>query len=221
MLNLIRSIQDHAHEPEPLKHDTLLVFKYSKPILYHYNRTSLPLCGRLLAHFYLAITSTYPLPFFPFRTVPPFLACGAPIKSSMLLAPLWLVVGLDGGADGGPPGKSEVVLRGDKSDKDTVGSSAPTFADTAGEAVRDGRVDNGLDAGSYIEDGAALVILIGGVFIVIGSGGTAGTGLELTGGGPLALTALEGGPLGGGGGAAITASAGPPFLLTHFFSFSS
>ena len=34
--------------------------------------------------------------------VPPFLACGAPIKSSILLALLIPVAGLDGGADNGP-----------------------------------------------------------------------------------------------------------------------
>lgn len=44
----------------------------------------------------------YPLPFLPFLMVPPFLACGAPIKSSILLALLIPVAGLDGGADGGP-----------------------------------------------------------------------------------------------------------------------
>lgn len=54
--------------------------------------------------FYFAITSTYPLPFFPFLTVPPFLACGTPIRSSILLAPLIPVAGLDGGAEGGPDG---------------------------------------------------------------------------------------------------------------------
>lgn len=58
--------------------------------------------------FYLAITSTYPLPFLPFLTVPPFRGCGAPIKSSILLALLIPVAGLDGGAEGGAEGSPEL-----------------------------------------------------------------------------------------------------------------
>lgn len=58
--------------------------------------------------FYLAITSTYPLPFLPFLTVPPFRGCGAPIKSSILLALLIPVAGLDGGAEGGVEGSPEL-----------------------------------------------------------------------------------------------------------------
>lgn len=64
-------------------------------------------CGGSLT-VYLAITSTYPLPFLPFLTVPPFRGCGAPIKSSILLALLIPVAGLDGGAEGGAQGGPEV-----------------------------------------------------------------------------------------------------------------
>lgn len=139
----------------------------------------------------------------------------------MLLAPLWPVAGLDDGADGAPPVKSEAVPGTEISDEV---SSAPIFDDAAGEAVRDGKADNGLDTakcGEDVLDGVALLIFIGGVVMDIGRGGTEGIGLELRGGGPFALTALDGGPLGGGGGAAAIASAGPPFLLTHFFRSSS
>lgn len=84
---------------------------------------------------YLAITSTYPLPFFPFLTVPPLRACGAPIRSSMLLALLMLVGGLDGGADGGPEGGPETdriaCCGASASDSPTGG------ARTAGEGGRD------------------------------------------------------------------------------------
>lgn len=79
------------------------------------------------------MTSTYPLPFLPFFTVPPFLACGAPIKSSMLLAPLMPVVGLDGGADGGPEAEGTAGLPAslDRS-SDVMG------AITAGDTIDDG-----------------------------------------------------------------------------------
>ena len=39
--------------------------------------------------------------------MPPFLACGTPIRSSILLAPLIPVAGLEGGAEGGPDGTPE------------------------------------------------------------------------------------------------------------------
>lgn len=54
------------------------------------------------------MTSTYPLPFLLFLTVPPFRGCGAPIKSSILLALLIPVAGLDGGAEGGAEGGPKV-----------------------------------------------------------------------------------------------------------------
>jgi hypothetical protein len=53
-------------------------------------------------HAHLAITSIYPLPFFfPFTVPPVFLPAGAPNKSSMLLALLIAVPGLDAGTLGG------------------------------------------------------------------------------------------------------------------------
>lgn len=67
---------------------------------------------------YLAIISTYPLPLLPFLTVPPFRGCGAPIKSSILLALLIPVSGLDGGAVGGvevgPGVRDNPLFEGDK-----------------------------------------------------------------------------------------------------------
>ena len=47
------------------------------------------------------MTSTYPRPFFPFFTVPPFRAPGAPKRSSIELALPVAVPGRDGGADEG------------------------------------------------------------------------------------------------------------------------
>jgi hypothetical protein len=53
-------------------------------------------------HAHFAITSIYPLPFFfPFTVPPVFLPAGAPNKSSMLLALLIAVPGLDAGTLGG------------------------------------------------------------------------------------------------------------------------
>ena len=63
--------------------------------------------------------------------------------------------------------------------------------------------------------------MIGGVALTVGSGGTGGGAVLLGRGGPAALTALEGGPLGGGGVGAATVLPSGSFLLTHrFFSES-
>ena len=86
---------------------------------------------------YFAITSTYPLPFFPFLTVPPFLACGIPIKSSMLLAPLIPVAGLDGGAEGGPDG-GPVAERAGAAFGSIDVSRVVVGAFTIGDELRDG-----------------------------------------------------------------------------------
>ena len=157
---------------------------------------------------YLAITSIYPLAFFPFLRVPPCLACGAPIKSSILLALLTAVPGRDGAAEGGPMPRPTVG---------PVGSPC----NIAGDALLDTRFD---EDGLSTSPGAApdgAVILIGGVAVLCprGSGGTGGVSVSfLIGGPPLALTALDGGPLGGGGVAdALVDVSPPPFLLTHFF----
>ena len=94
-------------ESVPLPYTTMRVrpHDFSDP----QDETALDTFHNLFLHFlqlpnsdpHLAITSTY-LPFFAFFTVPPFLACGAPIRSSILLALLIPVAGLEGGADGGP-----------------------------------------------------------------------------------------------------------------------
>ena len=62
-----------------------------------------------------------------------------------------------------------------------------------------------------------LVTLIGGVAPAVGSGGTGGGAVLLGRGGPAALTALEGGPLGGGSVGAATVLPSGSFLLTHLF----
>lgn len=55
---------------------------------------------------------------------------------------------------------------------------------------------------------------------MFGRGGTGGVATKV--GAPAApLTALEGGPLGGGGLEVSVFCGVPPFLLTHFLSFSS
>lgn len=66
----------------------------------------------MLVYTYLVspITSTYPLPFFLPLAAPPFLACGGPIRSSILLALLIPVFGRLGGALGGPPPRPPILL---------------------------------------------------------------------------------------------------------------
>lgn len=86
---------------------------------------------------YFAITSTYPFPLFPFLTVPPFLGCGTPIRSSILLAPPIPVAGLDGGAEGGPDG-GPVDESVDAALGSVDASSAVVGAFTAGVGLRDG-----------------------------------------------------------------------------------
>ena len=161
---------------------------------------------------YFAMTSTYPLPFLPFLIVPPFLACGAPIRSSMLLALLMPVAGLEGGADGGaepgaavPANPSPVVEVGCSPSSDGVSL-----------------LDTGFDAYELSAAVGAVVggpvTLTGGV-AVLGRGGTGGASVTfLVGGAPDALTALEGGPLGGGRVDPAVAGVSPPFLFTHFFN---
>ena len=70
-------------------------------------------------------------------TVPPFLACGAPIRSSILLAPLIPVAGLDGGAEGGPEG-GPIIDSVDVAFGSCDAVSPFEGACTAGDALRDG-----------------------------------------------------------------------------------
>ena len=142
--------------------------------------------------------------------MPPFLACGAPIKSSILLAPLIPVGGLEG-AEGGPEGGPET---------DRMGCWAPSGANAsvaegsrAGDPVRDGTLEAGFDMGGFENE-------VGGVATAAGSGGTGGVEVDDGGGAAAALTALEG-PFGGGGGGAAAGVASGFFLSTHrFFSES-
>ena len=163
---------------------------------------------------YFAITSTYPRPFFAFFTVPPFLACGTPIKSSIPIAPLCPVAGLEGGPDGGPAGEPDTP-RGLES------GGAAALLSIAGVIVREACRDAGLDD-MVVLDGPGM--FMDGLAVAIGRGGTGGALVMVWGGGaPTALTALDGGPLGGGGRGALafSCSAGSAFLLTHLpFSLS-
>ena len=167
---------------------------------------------------YLAMTSTYPRPFFFPLTVPPFLAAGAPIRSSIVAVPApppIPVLGLEGGADGGPEGGPEDgANRGDtESGKDLMGNDAFSPAELVGMIVvpmlgdtfREGTLElGGLDS-------KRLLFRNGGVCDV-----------PTIADGPAALTVRDGGPLGGGGVAAKGAALVPPsFLLIHLFRLGS
>lgn len=140
--------------------------------------------------------------------VPPFLACGAPIKSSMVLALLIAVAGLDGGAEGGPEPDGPAPKPGFRTDCSPIG---------IGEAALEG-CPEGFEPGEAVSVApGGPVMLMGGVAVPMGNGGTGGVSVLLGGGAPDALTALEGGPLGGGGRAvSVGAGVSPPFLFTHF-----
>lgn len=160
------------------------------------------------------MTSTYPLPLFFPLTVPPFLACGAPIKSSILLTPLIAVAGLDDGADGGP--EAEGVLPG-------TSKPPPTFAPASSNTAGNSRIVS-VTAPGVLGDSprwiSGLTFLLGAADggRLVGRGG----GLEEVGGPPAALWALLGGPLGGGGvGVETVGASAPAFLLTHFLRVSS
>ena len=89
--------------------------------------------------YFVAMTSTYRPVLFPFLTVPPFLACGAPIKSSILLALLIPVDGLDGGPEGG--------RFGGMSDGGILSLSGPGVSLRGGVAA----LDPGPDGGGILE----------------------------------------------------------------------
>ena len=142
------------------------------------------------------MTSTYLLPFFPFLTVPPFLADGPPIRSSSelaLLTPLMPVAGRDGGCRGGTA---------------AAGGSSPA----AGESTLDGGPEPGalLSAGEPVGSG----------------GNEADVALEaVIDGGGAPLTDRDGGPVRGGGrdgaGDGDGDPVAPAFLFTHLFVCSS
>lgn len=165
------------------------------------------------------MTSTYRPAFFPLRTVPPFLACGCPNKSSILLASLMAVAGLDGGAEDDSP-----------SDGARIGIAVNAEASSVllGSAAADEKLRVG-DGGSGADKFGGLVMLIGGKFTVESEGGVEPRGKAGTGGvgdgvgtRPAALTARDGGPRGGGAfGAAASDTVSPAFLLIHFFKFES
>lgn len=164
------------------------------------------------------MTSTYLPAFFPLRTVPPFLACGCPNRSSILLASLIAVAGLDGGAEADKPSDGARI-------DNPIGAGASSVL--LGSAAADEKLRVG-EGGSCEDDAGGLVMLIGGKFRVESGGvvplGKAGTGGVVEGGGtrPVALTARDGGPRGGGGlGTAASDPVSPAFLLTHFLRFES
>lgn len=164
------------------------------------------------------MTSTYLPAFFPLRTVPPFLACGCPSRSSILLASLIAVAGLDGGAEEESPSDGASI-------DNAVNPGASSVLLGSAAADEKLRVGEGGCCGGNV---GGLVMFIGGKFTE-GSGGVesrgkAGTGGVVEGGGtrPVALTARDGGPRGGGAlGTAVSDAVSPAFLLTHFFRFES
>ena len=163
------------------------------------------------------MTSTYRPAFFPLRTVPPFLACGWPSRSSILLASLIAVAGLDGGVEENPSGGARTGI----GCKVAAASSVLLGRAAAEEKLRVGE-------GGSVAEVEGWVMLIGGT-LMLGSGGVesrgmAGTGGVVEGGGArlAALTAREGGPFGGGAlGTPRSDPASPAFLLTHFLRFES
>lgn len=164
------------------------------------------------------MTSTYLPAFFPRRTVPPFLACGCPSKSSILLASLIAVAGLDGGAEEESPSDGARI---------DIAVNAGASSVLLGSAAADEKLRVG-DGGNCADNVGGLVMLIGGRFTaeiaVVDSRGKAGTGgvAEGVGTRPVALTALDGGPRGGGAfGTAASEPVSLAFLLTHFFRFES
>lgn len=91
---------------------------------------------------YFAITSTYLPFFFPF-TVFPFLACGAPSKSSIELAWLKDVPGRDPGPDLEPGGVNpEETDRGIRCGLPVSGGGTPKD-DNAGLVDREGAISEG------------------------------------------------------------------------------
>ena len=153
------------------------------------------------------MTSTYRPPFFFFAPAP-FLACGAPSKSSILLALLIDVLGLEGGPDAAP-----------NEGRASVGGFGPSLS----EGASDGRpgveaLDPGKARGGGIEELRCSPGLdVGGRRDPLGGpiGGAAPP--------DALLAAPEGGPLLGGGGVAagLPVSVEPPFLFTHFLSSGS
>lgn len=125
-----------------------------------------------------------------------------------------LVAGLDGGAEGGPD-DGPVAESNGAALASIGGSSVEVGAFTGGDGFRDGTRLAGLDDGGF--EVVSLVTLIGGVAIVVRSGGTGGGAVLLGRGGSAALTTLEGGPLGGGGVGAVAVLPSGSFLLTHLF----
>ena len=164
------------------------------------------------------MTSTYLPAFFPLRKVPPFLACGCPNRSSILLASLIAVAGLDGGAEADNPSdgaRTDIAVN--------TGASSVLLGSAAADETL--RVGEGGSSGDIV---GGLVMFIGGKFTLESGGvesrGKAGTGGVVEGGGtkPAALAARDGGPRGGGAlGAATSDAVSPAFLLTHFFRFES
>lgn len=142
-----------------------------------------------------------------FLTVPPGLVCGSLSKSSILLAVLKLVPGLDGGPDGRFGGMSVGGI---------FSSSNPGVPLLAGVAD----LDPGADGGGMLEllcPGVEVGGLVPGAEYECGkldpSWPNAWFAATL-----FPLTLRDGGPVFGGGGVALGADAVsvPAFLLTHF-----
>ncbi len=161
------------------------------------------------------MTSTYPLPFLLFLTVPPFRTAGAPIRSSMELALLVDVVGREGGPGDGPP-RPPPGMRLAK-----LGGMSMLWL-SPGESVLCGVpvAEVGPEGGRGVTEGIEEDMGADAFDIEVGIGGLAPARSGFRGAGGL-LTARNGGPLGGGGVALGVEAAAPPFLLIHFLSSGS
>ena len=137
--------------------------------------------------------------------MPPFLAAGAPIKSSIELALLILVAGRDGGVATTPGGAGVPVTDGPGCDVGPLAAATPPPSGrTASFCKPDARPGDAVRLGG--PDGIRTP---GGPLLALTA--------RLGGGPPAALAVREGGPLGGGGVAVGAGGAAPPpaFLSTQ------
>lgn len=135
------------------------------------------------------MTSTYPLPFFPFLIVPPFRAPAGPRRSSMDDALLIDVAGLEGGPAGGAEASPLLF-------SDPV-AGGPESVPAAGELPPAGESPDGRPGGVGLDDGG---IGLDGGPVKLDIGGGADGWVEFVVGMDGAEDVLRrGGPFGGGG----------------------
>ena len=165
-------------------------------------------------------------------TVPPVLCCGAPIKSSILLASLIPVDGRDGGARPVAKALTPGVAVEDEEPGREEESAAPGL-EVGSLSVDGGSFDGrpvGADADAEVVccNGGLAKCRLGLAFLDVALEGGPLEGGPMTprptppGGPAAALTVLLGGPFGGGGVAVGTGVlSAPPFLLTQRLRFVS